>query len=29
LANYDRLPQSIQAELPLRRIWVVAGEEEL
>jgi restriction system protein len=29
LANYDLLPQSIQAELPLKRIWVVAGEEEL
>jgi restriction system protein len=29
LANYDRLPQSIQAELPLKRVWVVATEEEL
>jgi restriction system protein len=29
LANYDRLPQSVQAELPLKRIWVVATEDDL
>lgn len=26
---YNKLPQSLQAELPLKRIWVVAKEEEL
>jgi len=27
LANYERLPDEIQAELPLKRIWVVVPEE--
>jgi restriction system protein len=28
LANYDRLPEAIQAELPLKRIWRLVQEEE-
>ncbi len=27
LSNYDKLPDEIQAELPLKRIWVVVPEE--
>lgn len=26
--NYDRLPETIQAELPLKRIWTLVQEEE-
>jgi restriction system protein len=29
VANYDKLPESLQADLPLKRIWVVAAEEGL
>jgi restriction system protein len=28
LENYDRLPEQIQAELPLKRVWVVVPEED-
>lgn len=28
LENYDRLPKDIQAELPLKQIWVIVKEEE-
>jgi restriction system protein len=28
LANYDKMPDEIQAELPLKRIWIVVPEEE-
>ena len=28
LDHYDRLPEDVQAELPLKRIWVLAGESE-
>lgn len=28
LRNYDRLPDEIKAELPLKRIWTLVGEEE-
>jgi len=28
LINYDRLDQSIQAEIPLKRIWLVANQSE-
>ena len=29
LANYERLPDDIQAEIPLKRIWILLpGEEE-
>ena len=28
LANYDHFPESLQAELPLKRIWGLALEEE-
>ncbi len=28
LANYERLSDAIQAELPLKRIWVVVAEEQ-
>lgn len=28
LANYEKMPEQIQAELPLKRIWVVVPEEE-
>ena len=27
LANYERMPDDLQAELPLKRIWVVVAEE--
>lgn len=27
LANYDRLPPDLQAELPLKRIWTIVPEE--
>ena len=27
LSNYDKLPDEIQAELPLKRIWVVVAED--
>lgn len=27
LENYDRLPDEMQAELPLKRIWAVVPEE--
>jgi restriction system protein len=26
--NYERLPEDIQAELPLKRIWILVPEEE-
>ncbi len=28
LANYEKLPDAIQAELPLKRIWVLVSEED-
>ncbi len=28
LINYDRLDQSIQAEIPLKRIWLVANQSD-
>jgi restriction system protein len=28
LVNYDRLDQSIQAEIPLKRIWLVAAQND-
>ncbi len=28
LASYDKMPAQIQAELPLKRIWVVVPEED-
>ncbi len=28
LANYDRLDESIRAELPLMRVWTIAGQED-
>ena len=28
LANYEKLPKEIQAELPLKRIWVLVPEEQ-
>jgi len=28
LAEYDRLPESLRALLPLKRVWVVALEED-
>jgi len=28
-ATYDKLPGEIQAELPLKQIWALAGEDEL
>ncbi|MGC1687569.1 MAG: restriction endonuclease [Candidatus Acidiferrales bacterium] len=28
VANYDRFPESMQAELPLKRIWALALEDE-
>jgi restriction system protein len=28
LGQYDRLPAEIRAELPLKRIWTVASQEE-
>ena len=28
LDHYDRLPEDVQADLPLKRIWVLAGESE-
>lgn len=28
LANYEKLPEEIRAELPLKRIWTVAGEDD-
>jgi restriction system protein len=28
LRNYDRLPNEIKAELPLKRIWTLVSEEE-
>jgi restriction system protein len=27
-ANYDRLDEDLRAELPLKRIWTVAAQEE-
>lgn len=27
-ANYDRLDEDIKAELPLKRIWTVAAQEQ-
>ena len=27
LANYDKLEQSIQSEIPLKRIWLVANQD--
>jgi len=27
LENYDRLPDDVQAELPLKRIWTLVPEE--
>jgi restriction system protein len=27
LENYDRLPDEVQAELPLKRIWTLVPEE--
>jgi restriction system protein len=27
-ASYDRLDEDIKAELPLKRIWTVAAQEE-
>jgi predicted Mrr-cat superfamily restriction endonuclease len=27
LANYDKLDQSIQSEIPLKRIWLVANQD--
>lgn len=29
LANYDKLDEGLQAEIPLKRIWVVASQEEV
>jgi restriction system protein len=26
--NYDRLPESLQAELPLKRVWALVIEED-
>jgi len=26
--NYDNLPEDIQSELPLKRIWILLPEEE-
>jgi restriction system protein len=26
--NYDRLDEDLKAELPLKRIWTVAAQEE-
>jgi len=28
LERYDRLPAEIRAELPLKRIWTVASQDE-
>ncbi|HSR96034.1 MAG TPA: hypothetical protein VLM79_03135 [Kofleriaceae bacterium] len=28
LAEYDRLPESLRASLPLKRVWVVAFEDD-
>jgi restriction system protein len=28
LVNYDQLDQSIQAEIPLKRIWLVAAQND-
>jgi restriction system protein len=28
LANYEKLPEQVQAELPLKRIWVLVPEGE-
>lgn len=28
LGQYDRLPAEIRAELPLKRIWTVASQDE-
>jgi len=28
LTNFDKMPEEIQAELPLKRIWVVVPEED-
>jgi len=27
LRNYDRLPEELQKELPLKRIWALVSEE--
>ena len=29
LTDFDKMPEEIQAELPLKRIWVIVPEEEI